>query len=129
MTRLQTSCSKSPIAKAGSRRGSCRVGTAHHRWPLTGGQCPPYKDRYPEMAMRWFRMILILFSVAILGLAISAFSQTQPANARDRYKEGLGANESVERMIRSFEGKGEVGDNSLPTKPADAVRRFKTAPG
>ncbi|MBX6314379.1 MAG: ThuA domain-containing protein, partial [Isosphaeraceae bacterium] len=46
--------------------------------------------------------------------------------SRDRYKEGLAANEQVERMIRSFEGKGEVGDESAPTPPAEAVRRFRT---
>lgn len=46
--------------------------------------------------------------------------------ARDRYKEGLAANEQVDRVIRSFAGKGEVGDESKPTPAAEAVPRFRT---
>ena len=45
---------------------------------------------------------------------------------RDRYKEGLAANEQVEKMIRGFAGKGVVGDNSPPTPAAEAVGRFQT---
>src|SRR5262249_40364540 len=45
------------------------------------------------------------------------------------YKEGLGANEQVEKIIRGFAGKGEIGDNSLPTPAAEAVKRFRTLEG
>jgi putative membrane-bound dehydrogenase-like protein len=44
---------------------------------------------------------------------------------RDRYKEGLAANENVEKVIRGFAGKGEIGDDSLPTAAAEAVSRFR----
>ncbi len=48
------------------------------------------------------------------------------AAGRDRYKEGLAANEQVEKMIRGFAGKGVVGDDSPPTPAALAVGRFQT---
>src|SRR3954468_8707105 len=72
---------------------------------------------------------VVLAGLALSAMAAVAHSQTPPSGPRDRYKPGLGANEQVERVIRSFEGKGEVGDNSLPTKAAEAVRRFRVAPG
>jgi putative membrane-bound dehydrogenase-like protein len=73
-------------------------------------------------------------TVALAGLtlallATAARSQAPAPGGRDRYKEGLGANEQVEKMIRSFAGKGEVGDNSLPTEAVEAVKRFRTAEG
>ena len=44
---------------------------------------------------------------------------------RDRYKEGLAANEQVAKMIRGFAGKGVTGDDSLPTPASLAVGQFK----
>jgi putative heme-binding domain-containing protein len=87
-----------------------------------------------------------LTALAVCLLATTARSQTpatgprvvapdlpdKTANAkeapvgRDRYKEGLAGNEQVEKMIRSFAGKGAVGDDSLPTPAARAVEQFRT---
>jgi hypothetical protein len=73
-------------------------------------------------------------AVALAGLALSFLTSSaccdEPkSKPRDRYKEGLGANEAVERMIRGFAGKGEVGDDSLPTAPDEAVKRFRIKDG
>jgi putative heme-binding domain-containing protein len=80
------------------------------------------------------RLFLVPAAIALAGLALffltsSARCDEPKSKPRDRYKEGLGANEEVERMIRSFAGKGEVGDDSLPTPPDEAVKRFKTHAG
>ena len=55
-----------------------------------------------------------------LGQDVPAEGQT----GRDRYKEGLAASEEVARRIRAFEGKGVVGDTSLPTPAAKALEGF-----
>ncbi|MCA9052402.1 MAG: hypothetical protein KDA75_01130, partial [Planctomycetaceae bacterium] len=47
--------------------------------------------------------------------------------SRDRFKEDLAGNEEVERIIKTFAGKGEVGDDSDPTPAEDAVKLFETA--
>ena len=48
-------------------------------------------------------------------------------SSRDRFKEDLAGNEEVERIIKTFAGKGEVGDDSEPTPAEDAVQLFETA--
>jgi hypothetical protein len=86
-----------------------------------------HKRRFPISNV----VTVALAGMTLVLLATAARSQA-PAPApggRDRYKEGLGANEQVEKLIRSFAGKGEIGDNSLPTPAAEAVTRFRTAEG
>ncbi|WP_406695563.1 HEAT repeat domain-containing protein [Singulisphaera sp. Ch08] len=59
--------------------------------------------------------------------ALNRPAATKKENARDKYKDGLAANEQVERMIRSFQGKGVTGDESLPTSPAETLKKFQVA--
>lgn len=43
---------------------------------------------------------------------------------RDRFKDDLAGNADVERVIKTFQGKGAVGDDSEPTPATDAVQQF-----
>ncbi|MBI3462002.1 MAG: hypothetical protein HY000_02940, partial [Planctomycetes bacterium] len=57
---------------------------------------------------------------------------TATANApreRDKYKTDLAGNEQVEQIIRTFEGKGEIGDDSKPTPPEQAVNQLRVQSG
>lgn len=51
--------------------------------------------------------------------------ENQQTSDRDRFKKDLAGNEDVERVIRNFQGKGAVGDDSLPTPANDAVKLFQ----
>lgn len=59
------------------------------------------------------------------GVAGSGRGVDDSPESRNRYKEDLAANEEVAELIRGFKGKGEVGDDSLPTPPDQAVRLFR----
>lgn len=71
----------------------------------------------------WKRFVLTVVVSSLMG---PVWGDEAPPS-RDRYKEDLAGNEEVERVIRTFAGKGEVGDDSLPTPPREAVRLFQTA--
>lgn len=58
-----------------------------------------------------------------------ADDKTSAAPSRDVMKQDLAGNEDVKRVMESFTGKGEVGDDSLPTPPADAVKMFQLQDG
>ncbi|MCP4169299.1 MAG: c-type cytochrome [Fuerstiella sp.] len=45
--------------------------------------------------------------------------------ARNKYKAGLADSKEVEKVIREFAGRGEVGDDSEPTAAADAMSFFQ----
>ncbi|MEW4487815.1 PVC-type heme-binding CxxCH protein [Thalassoglobus sp. JC818] len=67
-------------------------------------------------------ILLLLFSGSILhGQNVE--------KSRDQYKDDLAGNEDVERVIRSFEGRGEVGDDSQPTPATVAVEQFQLDEG
>ncbi len=55
-------------------------------------------------------------------------TQTSPQD-RNVFREGVTANEAVEKMMRSFEGRGTTGDTSLPTDPMKATSLFNVADG
>lgn len=44
---------------------------------------------------------------------------------RDRFKTGVAANDQVDKVMKAFKGKGEVGDESDPTPPEQAVKLFQ----
>lgn len=73
------------------------------------------RDRTPGF------LIVVILALAGVGRA------DEPPASRDRFKEDLAGNEDVERVIRNFAGRGEVGDDSQPTPAAEAVRQFQTA--
>ena len=60
--------------------------------------------------------------VCLIFLSNTLFAQE---SSRDRFKEDLAGNEDVERIIRTFEGRGEVGDESEPTPATEAVNQFE----
>ncbi|QDT99489.1 PVC-type heme-binding CxxCH protein [Gimesia aquarii] len=45
--------------------------------------------------------------------------------SRDRFKKDLAGNEQVDKVMKSFKGRGEVGDESDPTPPEEAVKLFQ----
>ncbi|MCE9605645.1 MAG: ThuA domain-containing protein [Planctomycetia bacterium] len=49
--------------------------------------------------------------------------------SRDVMKKDLAGNDDVARVMQSFQGKGEVGDDSLPTPPEAAVKMFQLQEG
>ena len=55
--------------------------------------------------------------------------QADASENRDKFKEGLTANADVERVMKGFAGKGEVGDDSLPTPPEEALKLFQVQEG
>lgn len=70
----------------------------------------------------WVALFLLLPAVA--------FSQdAPPAKSRDRFKPDLAGNEDVEKVIKTFQGKGEVGDDSDPTPAAEAIKLFRLDEG
>ncbi|HEX4131290.1 MAG TPA: PVC-type heme-binding CxxCH protein [Pirellulales bacterium] len=48
---------------------------------------------------------------------------------REKMKANLAGNDDVARVMKSFKGKGEVGDDSLPTPPEEAVKMFQVQDG
>jgi putative heme-binding domain-containing protein len=81
--------------------------------------------------MKLLSILLVTLGVAVTGTGSPAPAAPEPGSStsRDRYKEDLAGNEDVQRVIQSFEGKGEVGDDSQPTPAEEAVKLFKLADG
>lgn len=80
------------------------------------------------------RSLLALASFVTISAAwLLAAEAPQPVApkpaARDRYKDDLAGNKEVEEIIKSFQGKGAVGDDSEPTPAARAVKIFQVRPG
>jgi putative heme-binding domain-containing protein len=60
----------------------------------------------------------------------TAAAQAAADSRRDKYKGDLAGNEDVARVIKNFrKDKGEVGDDSLPTPPEQAVKMFQVQDG
>ncbi|MFV0445160.1 MAG: L-sorbosone dehydrogenase, partial [Planctomycetaceae bacterium] len=73
------------------------------------------------------RRLRLLSAAGMLLLAVGAWADEPSAGSRDRFKEDLAGNAEVERVIRSFAGKGSIGDDSEPTPALEAVKLFETA--
>ncbi len=72
-----------------------------------------------------------LLFVICLSLTLQA-GQADEATApstRDRIDESVAGNDDVARIMRTFDGKGEVGDDSQPTPADEAVTLFQLADG
>ncbi len=54
---------------------------------------------------------------------------TPPRKSRDVLPENVAGNEEVERVLKTFPGRGEVGDDSDPTPAEEAVKLFEVADG
>lgn len=67
-----------------------------------------------------------IVAVAAFCLLTGMVLADEAPKSRDRYKEDLAGNEEVEQVIRSFAGKGAVGDDSQPTPAPAAVKLFQT---
>ncbi len=82
----------------------------------------------PAVAIPRSVWALLLFALHAGGLTpVPADEAPPPPASRDRFKADLAGNEEVERIIRTFAGKGEVGDDSAPTPALEAVKLFHTA--
>ena len=72
-------------------------------------------------AVRW------CLELPMVGQTVAGSGRTadmSPA-ARNKYKAGLAGSKEVEKVIREFAGRGEVGDDSEPTSATDALTRFQ----
>ena len=76
--------------------------------------------------------------VVLLGLTGAAWgvqaadepSKATPAKSeREVFKKDLAGNAEVEKIIQTFGGRGEVGDNTPPTPAVEAVKLFQTTEG
>lgn len=63
----------------------------------------------------------------LLLCAVGSGAAAEERPSRDVFKPDLAGNADVERVIQSFEGRGEVGDDSQPTPPDQALQLFNTA--
>ncbi|MBX7106811.1 MAG: hypothetical protein K1X57_22235, partial [Gemmataceae bacterium] len=73
-------------------------------------------------------MRVALAVAALFGL-FSFASADEPPASRNRFKQDLAGSEEVEKFIRSFEGKGAIGDDSSPTPASEAIEKFQVADG
>jgi len=73
-------------------------------------------------------MRIAVAAAALSLIAGLGFSDDQPSG-RNRFKEDLAGSEDVEQFIRSFQGKGAIGDDSSPTPALEAVKQFQLADG
>lgn len=62
-------------------------------------------------------------------LAQEAATAVEAKSDRDRIKEDVAGNEDVARVLRTFPGRGEVGDDSQPTPAPEAIKLFQAAEG
>ncbi len=69
-----------------------------------------------------------LAALSLICLAI-ADDVVAPRKSRDNLPENVAGNEEVERVLKTFPGRGEVGDDSEPTPAAEAVQLFEVADG
>ncbi|MCA8999403.1 MAG: c-type cytochrome [Planctomycetaceae bacterium] len=74
------------------------------------------------------RLLPILTAGMLLIPAIRLSAQENGKN-RDVFKEDLAGNEDVARIIKTFPGRGEVGDDSDPTPATESVKQFRMADG
>ncbi|MEZ6147970.1 MAG: hypothetical protein R3B91_21580 [Planctomycetaceae bacterium] len=75
--------------------------------------------------------LLSLFVTALLFSAQISMAEdaTPPRKSRDVLPENIAGNDEVERVLRTFPGRGEVGDDSDPTPAEEAVKLFEVADG
>lgn len=75
------------------------------------------------------------FTRMLTNAVFWAANQEPPAIAdaggesRDKLKDNLAGNDDVARVMKAFKGKGEVGDDSVPTSPEDALKMFQVQDG
>jgi len=67
---------------------------------------------------------LIDRSIALLILLTASV----PVRAEDPLQTPAAANAAVEGMIREFQGRGQLGDGSLPLPPGETLQHFRMAP-
>ncbi len=63
------------------------------------------------------------------GSPSAADAPRQPAKSRDIFPKNVAGNAEVERILKTFPGRGEVGDDSEPTPAEEAVKLFEVADG
>ena len=77
-----------------------------------------------------FRLFVAFLSIWLTcGRVSSAEEKSPPRKSRDVLPENVAGNEEVERVLKTFPGRGEVGDDSDPTPAEEAVKLFEVADG
>ncbi|MCH9725994.1 MAG: ThuA domain-containing protein [Planctomycetes bacterium] len=73
----------------------------------------------------------ITFTHTLVNAVYWCLKQTPPQVdvagkiTRNRFKKDIAANAEVDKVMKSFKGRGEVGDESDPTPPEEAVKLFQ----
>ena len=62
-----------------------------------------------------------------VGTSDASKDSPNASEGRNRYQVDLAANDQVDEMIRSFPGRGEVGDNSQPTPAERSAETFRVS--
>lgn len=84
-----------------------------------------------DFAQPVFNQLLVnaLYWAADREVPAAAHNGEKKTSLRDAFKEDLAGNADVERVMKSFEGKGEVGDDTEPTPPEEALKKFQVREG
>ncbi|MCA8990414.1 MAG: HEAT repeat domain-containing protein [Planctomycetaceae bacterium] len=72
-----------------------------------------------------FALAWALMGWSFLAIHDAVVLADDPASSRDRINPDVAGNEEVERILRTFPGRGAVGDDSSPTPAAEAVTQFE----
>lgn len=84
-----------------------------------------------EFALQPFTQMLVnaIYWAANRTPPPPAADPSSQSDNRDKFKADLAGNADVERVMKSFAGKGEVGDDTLPTPPEQALKMFQVQDG
>ncbi|MCA9030084.1 MAG: hypothetical protein KDA66_04700, partial [Planctomycetaceae bacterium] len=72
-----------------------------------------------------FVLAWALMGWSFLAIHDAVVLADDPASSRDRINPDVAGNEEVERILRTFPGRGAVGDDSSPTPAAEAATQFE----
>lgn len=78
-----------------------------------------------------FNQLLVnaIYWAAARDVPKSPAAGDKQSSIRDTFKEDLAGNADVERVMKSFAGKGEVGDDTEPTLPEESLKKFQVREG
>lgn len=85
-----------------------------------------HEDDFKQPA---FTRMLINSLYWAAGRDVPPPTANEVGESRDKFKDDVAGNEDVARVMKGFAGKGEVGDDSLPTPAEQAVKMFQVREG
>ena len=85
-----------------------------------------HKDDFRQPA---FTRMLVNSLYWAAGRDVPPPTADEVGESREKFKDDVAANADVARVMKAFTGRGEVGDDSLPTPPEQAVKMFQVQDG